>query len=604
MSSPTEQREQMNLVIVGHVDHGKSTIIGRLMADTGSLPKGKLEQVKRSCEMNSRPFEYAFLLDALKDEQAQGITIDTARCFFKTAKRDYIINDAPGHVEFLKNMITGAARAQAALLVIDALEGIRENSKRHGYILSMLGIRQVAVLVNKMDLVAYKQEVFERISREYTAFLDNLGVTPRRFIPVSARQGVNITTIGRETPWYNGMHVLAQVDDFSSHTDDHDRPFRMPVQDIYKFTEAGDDRRIIAGTILSGSVRIGDEVKFYPSGKCSQVRSVENFNSPTTTTATAGQARGFTLTTQIYVRPGELLCRAHDEQPETAARFRANIFWMGRSPLVKGRRCKLKIGAMRVPVELVGINSILDASELTTVKNKEQVDRHDVAEVFLETTRPIAFDRSSVLEKTSRFVIVDEYEIAGCGIVLEPDTRGSSILESRVRKREFNWNRGAISRDLRIAGYGHCGKFIVFVANHAQTERAENLAKELERRLFATGKHTYYLAISNVFDDLSRGDTDDMTREEHLLQLGELARIMTDSGLLFITTLAYADDHDVAKLKILNQPNSIFVVEVGECDLSEHRMDLSVPCNQLQEEALTSIIRELNRQDVIPDYCI
>ena len=146
-------REQMNIVVVGHVDHGKSTVIGRLMADTHSLPEGKLEQVKAACRKNARPFEYAFLLDALKDEQAQGITIDTARCFFKTAKRDYIIIDAPGHVEFLKNMISGAARAEAALLVIDAHEGIQENSRRHGYMLAMLGIRQVVVLVNKMDLV-------------------------------------------------------------------------------------------------------------------------------------------------------------------------------------------------------------------------------------------------------------------------------------------------------------------------------------------------------------------------------------------------------------------------------------------------------------------
>src|SRR5512138_538842 len=162
----------MNVVILGHVDHGKSTVIGRLLADTGSLPQGKLEQVQAMCERSARPFEYAFLLDALKDEQAQGITIDTARCFFKSAKRDYIIIDAPGHIEFLKNMVTGAARAEAALLVIDAKEGVRENSRRHGYLLSMLGIRQVVVCVNKMDLVGYSQEHFNAIEKEYRGFLE------------------------------------------------------------------------------------------------------------------------------------------------------------------------------------------------------------------------------------------------------------------------------------------------------------------------------------------------------------------------------------------------------------------------------------------------
>src|SRR5580765_7259701 len=167
--------EQMNIVIVGHVDHGKSTVVGRLFADTGSLPEGKLDAVRKECQRTGKPFEYAFLLDALSDEQDQGITIDTARSFFKTGKRDYIIIDAPGHIEFLKNMISGAARAEAAVLVIDAKEGVRENSRRHGYILSMLGIKEVIVCVNKMDLVKYDQDHFDAIEREYRGFLEGIG---------------------------------------------------------------------------------------------------------------------------------------------------------------------------------------------------------------------------------------------------------------------------------------------------------------------------------------------------------------------------------------------------------------------------------------------
>ena len=180
-------KQDMNIVIVGHVDHGKSTVIGRLLADTNSLPEGKLEQVKETCRRNSKPFEYAFLLDALKDEQAQGITIDTARCFFQTERRNYIIIDAPGHIEFLKNMITGASRAEAALLVIDASEGIQENSRRHGYMLSMLGIKQVCVLVNKMDLIGYSEKPFRRIEKQYRRFLKKVDVEPLCFIPISAR---------------------------------------------------------------------------------------------------------------------------------------------------------------------------------------------------------------------------------------------------------------------------------------------------------------------------------------------------------------------------------------------------------------------------------
>lgn len=185
-------KEDMNIVIVGHVDHGKSTLMGRLLADTGSLPEGKLEQVKETCRRNSKPFEYAFLLDALKDEQSQGITIDTARCFFKTEKRDYIILDAPGHIEFLKNMITGASRAEAALLMIDAKEGVQENSRRHAYMLSMLGIRQIAVVINKMDLVDYDEGVFERVKAEYLEFLKQINVTPKVVVPASSFMGENI----------------------------------------------------------------------------------------------------------------------------------------------------------------------------------------------------------------------------------------------------------------------------------------------------------------------------------------------------------------------------------------------------------------------------
>ncbi len=214
MNKPPAERENFNVVIVGHVDHGKSTVVGRLLADTGSLPQGKLESVKRECERTGKPFEYAFLLDALSDEQDQGITIDTARCFFKSATRDYIIIDAPGHIEFLKNMISGAARAEAAVLVIDAKEGVRENSRRHGYILSMLGIRQVVVCVNKMDLVDYNQDHFNAIEKEYRAFLEGIGaVSPRQFVPVAAVAGVNLANRGKETPWYKGPTLLEVLDD-------------------------------------------------------------------------------------------------------------------------------------------------------------------------------------------------------------------------------------------------------------------------------------------------------------------------------------------------------------------------------------------------------
>src|SRR4051794_10151143 len=243
MSAPTEQ---LKIVIVGHVDHGKSTFVGRLFHDTGSLPEGKLEQLQRIAERRGVPFEWANLMDALQSERDQNITIDTAQIWFHTAKRQYVIIDAPGHKEFLKNMVTGAANAEAALLLIDANEGVQEQSRRHGYLLNLLGIKQIAVLVNKMDLPNYSQARFDEIEKEYRAFLQSVGVTPKLFIPISAYHGDNIATISEKMPWYKGPSVLQTLDEqFKVSDAPENQPLRYPIQDVYRF----DDRRILAGRV-------------------------------------------------------------------------------------------------------------------------------------------------------------------------------------------------------------------------------------------------------------------------------------------------------------------------------------------------------------------
>src|SRR5438552_137329 len=249
IAAPTAPRasEHLNVVIVGHVDHGKSTLLGRLYADTGSLPDGKLDKVRDICRRQGKEFKYACRFDAFREEQEQGITIDTARTFFKWEGRHYIIIDAPGHKEFLKYMVSGAARAEAALLVIDAYEGVREQSKKHGYLLSLLGVRQVAVVLNKMDLVDYDQRVYDEIVAEYREFLNQLNVEPQGFIPASARQGENVASSGSAMPWYQGPTVLDALGMFVKETPPHQQPLRLPVQDVYKF----DARRIVAGRVAS-----------------------------------------------------------------------------------------------------------------------------------------------------------------------------------------------------------------------------------------------------------------------------------------------------------------------------------------------------------------
>ncbi len=599
-----QDREQMNVVIVGHVDHGKSTLIGRLLADTGSLPEGKLEQVKENCRRNAKPFEYAFLLDALKDERNQGITIDTARCFFKSKTRDYIIIDAPGHIEFLKNMVSGAARAEAALLVIDAKEGIRENSKRHGYMMSFLGIKNVTVCVNKMDLVDYQQDVFETIQKNYLEFLKEIRLVPINFIPIAAREGDNMIKLSDKMPWYKGRTILEALDNFAKEPPPIERDFRFPVQDIYKFTEEDDERRIFAGRVESGVINKGDEVVFLPSKKSTRITSVEAFNLPEQKEAFAGQSTGFTLETQIYIRPGEIMCKVKEKHPHVSTKFRANIFWMGREPFVKSKNYKLKLGTQQVPVVISDIINVLDASVLSSVQNKPQIDRHDVAECVLETLKPIAFDEITNIPQTGRFVIVDNYEISGGGIILAPVFEEQTSLKQHIKNREFLWDRSQITPLKRGKRYQH--KSILVVITGVANTGKQNIAKALEEELFAKGHFVYYLGIANNF--LSEGTAvadKTIARLQQVQQLGEMAHILTDAGLVLITAISDIDGYDIEALKSLNRPNPTVVINVGEKMIPDHLIDLSLPANENPPQAVEAILKRLSNSIALdPEFTI
>jgi bifunctional enzyme CysN/CysC/sulfate adenylyltransferase subunit 1 len=410
--------ERMNIVITGHVDHGKSTLVGRLLADTRSLPEGKLQAVKDSCKKNGRVFEYAFLLDALDDEQKQGITIDSARIFFKSAVREYLIIDAPGHIEFLRNMLRVASRAVAAVLVIDAVEGVAENSKRHGLLLSLLGISQVLVAVNKLDALNYDEAVFNRIKGEYGAYLETLKVKPLAFVPVSAREGKNITEAApAEMPWYKGKTVLEVLDSFHNLPSNEDSFFAMPVQDVYRFSNDNDDRRIYAGTIVSGEISAGDAVTFLPSRKEARIKTIETWNAPAKARALTGEASGFTLEEDIYVKRGEVMVKSGENAPvKTGDRLRANVIWLGLGPLSFGKDYLLKLGSDKVEVRLEKIESFLGE---TGSAEYSQLRRHDCGSVILSLARPAAVSSFYDNASLGRFVIVDGYDAAGGGIVLE-----------------------------------------------------------------------------------------------------------------------------------------------------------------------------------------
>lgn len=542
------KKEDMNIVIVGHVDHGKSTLMGRLLADTDSLPKGKLEQVKETCRRNSKPFEYAFLLDALKDEQAQGITIDAARCFFKTEKRDYIILDAPGHIEFLKNMITGAARAQAALLVIDAKEGVQENSRRHGYMLSMLGIKQIAVVINKMDLVDYSEEVYEKVKAEYLAFLQQIRMEPKFVLPISAFEGENIVKPSDKMSWYHGRSILEVLDSFECEAEEEHQIFRMPVQDVYKFTRDGDDRRIVAGTVETGKIAVGEEVVFYPSGKKSHIKSVEGFNMPVHTTAKASMATGFTLEEQIYIRRGELMTLASEKKPQVASMIAANLFWLGKKEFVKNKTYFLKIGCEKVKVELESVTNVINSSSMAAIQ-QDYVGCNEVAECILRTEKPIAFDLVEDIAATSRFVIVDNYEITGGGIITKALEDEQSEIRDRVILRNYKWEASEISKEKRVERYCQRPTLILITGEKDSGKKA--LAKALEKDLLDSGRFVYFLGIGTLLygvnSDIKLNGNG--KHDEHIRRFAEVTNLMLDAGLILIGTARSFTEKDLEIVK-------------------------------------------------------
>ncbi len=523
------EEQVLNIVTVGHVDHGKSTVIGRLLADAHGLPDGKLEAVRENCRRNSKPFEYAFLLDALKNEQAQGITIDTARCFFRSDKRRYIIIDAPGHIEFLKNMVTGASRAEAALMVIDASRGVEENTRRHGYFLSMLGIRQVSVLVNKMDLVNYSQQVFEDIKAEFGDFLEKVDIRPASFIPVSGMEGDNIASLSPNTPWYNGLTMLQQMDAFTPVPSPEKMSFRMPVQGVYKFTEGGDSRRIIAGTVEAGSVKAGDEIAFYPSGKKTTVKTLEVFNVPTPERFEAGNAAGFTMEEEIFVRRGEIACRRDEPAPQVGVRLKANVFWLGKESFEANRTYFFKCGTAKVEMKLESILRIVNASTLSAGQRR-CCEKNEVCECILKLESPVAFDLAGTIDSTSRFVIVDGYEIAGGGIITE------AMEDEDYTVRNIRWSSGDVSGQERARITGRKG-LVVWMTGLSGSGKT-TIAQEVERRLLESGLSAYILDGDKVrrglCGDLGFTDAD---RAENIRRVAECANLFRDAGIVTLVTL-------------------------------------------------------------------
>jgi bifunctional enzyme CysN/CysC len=527
-------RPQVRIVIVGHVDHGKSTLVGRLLHETDSLPEGKLEMLKAVSARRGMPFEWSFLLDALQTERDQGITIDTTQIRFRTRSRDVVLIDAPGHAEFLRNMITGASQADAAVLIIDALEGVRDQTRRHGYLLHLLGVKQVAVVVNKMDRVEFSEQRFNDISAEISSHLVGLGVTPSAVIPISARDGDGVTERTARIGWYNGPTVVEALDALEPARPLERLPLRLPVQAIYKF----DDRRIVAGRIESGHLSAGDEIVIMPSAKIAKIKTVESWPlTPVKGRQGAGRSVGITLDRELFIERGDVIAHA-DTAPRDTRRIRARIFWLHDKPLVSGASILVRLGTKEARATVVAIEKAVDPGELSSVETKA-IARNHVGEIDISLAQALAADPYTDNPRTGRLVIEVNGRIAGGGLVLSVDAGQRAVPVDIVPVES------ALRPDERSARYRHAGA-VVWLTGLPGSGKS-TLARALERRLFGQGGSPVLLDG----DTLRAGLNGDLgfspgDRTENIRRLAEVATHLARNGHIAIVAAVSPSAEDRA----------------------------------------------------------
>ncbi|MCK6417675.1 MAG: adenylyl-sulfate kinase [Alphaproteobacteria bacterium] len=561
---PTKSLQQLRVVIVGHVDHGKSTLIGRLLYDTDSLPDGKLQELETICQRRgTAALEWSFILDAFQAERDQAVTIDTSQIWFSTATRDYVIIDAPGHREFLKNMISGAAAADAAILVVDATEGVREQTKRHAYLLSLLGLRQVGVVINKMDMVSHNPERFEEVAREVVGYLKSINLAPKTIIPISARHGDMIAERGAHLSWYRGKTLIELLDSFDVANPPVARPLRFPVQDVYRF----DERRIIVGRVETGILRKGDKLLFSPGFETATVETLEVWPPrEEKVEAHAGEVVGITLDERIFVERGHIA--SHEKNPPMLSNvFRANIFWLSNKSLKVGNSYKIRYGTHEAIVSVQSIERVIDTNDLAQHDKPAEVARNAVAEVTLRARELLPIDPYIDNFRMGRVVIYDGYDIAGGGTInMEgyPDQRAVSQPKSEnIYKVEH-----LMSANARAQSKGHKGGVFWFTGLSGAGKSTTAMA--VEKALFEKGFHTYVLDGDNIRHGLN-GDLgfSPEDRAENIRRVGEVAALMADAGLIVITAFIspYQADRDRARSAGSQKFHEIYVrADLATCE--------------------------------------
>ena len=501
-------------------------MIGRLLHDTGALPEGKVAAVQEASRRRGMPFEWSFVMDALKVERDQGITIDTTRIRFSSDARDYVIIDAPGHAEFLKNMLTGAAAAEAAILVVDVIEGMSEQTRRHAFLLKLLGIGEIIVAINKMDCCDYAKDAFDAAARSVAAYLAGLDLAPAAIIPISARNGDMVAHRSVPPSWYDGPTLLQALDALAGAAGESERPLRLPVQDVYKF----DERRIIVGRIDAGRLRVGDRLRFSPGERSARIATIESWNTQAAVSAAAGQSVGLTLDEDIFVERGQV-ASAPDAPPRAASRLKLRLFHFGHAPLRAGDAVTLRIGLAEQAATIEAIESVVDIADLTR-HGADAIGRNDIADVVVRARAPLAVENALDGRHLGRGILRRGYDIVA-GFLVEAVLDAPAVQPVAAVARHVTPVLSTVSAAERRAAWGHAGG-VLWLTGLSGAGKS-TLALALERELFRRDWRAVLLdgdSLRGTLNaDLGFGEAE---RAENVRRVGAVARHVAESGMIAI----------------------------------------------------------------------
>lgn len=520
-----QHKSLLRFITCGSVDDGKSTLIGRLLYDSKMIFEDQLAALESDSKRHGtqgEEIDFALLVDGLAAEREQGITIDVAYRFFTTEKRKFIVADTPGHEQYTRNMVTGASTADLAVILIDARKGVLQQTRRHSYLVHLLGIRHVVLAVNKMDLVDYDQSTFEHIVADYRSFAKSIGIADFTAIPISGFKGDNITTApSANTPWYDGPALIehletVEVDAAAAQA----QPFRMPVQWVNR---PNLDFRGFAGQIASGTIRPGDAVRIVPSGKTSTVARIVTFDGDLDE-AVAGQSVTLTLADEVDCSRGDLIAAAGDP-PQASDQFCATFVWMDEEALKPGRGYWLKLGTQTVTATVQPPKYEIDVNSLEHLAAKA-LGLNAIGVAEFATDRPIAFESYTANRQLGGFILIDKFTNA---------TVAAGMIEFNLRRADnVHWQPVAITREDHAGMKNQTPRVLWFTGLSGSGK--STIANEVEKQLFLMNRHTFLLDGDNVRHGLNRdlGFTE-ADRIENIRRVGEVAKLMTDAGLIVLT---------------------------------------------------------------------